>query len=99
MKTLIDVHSDRILGFTAFGPEAGELMGTVQLAMLAEQPYTILRDAAFAHPTMTEGLKALFARVSERAVNQEHKLEPGPADISGSGKGEMNQPISLQHEE
>ena len=87
MKTLIDVHSDRILGFTAFGPEAGELMGTVQLAMLAEQPYTILRDAAFAHPTMTEGLKALFGRVSERAVNQEHKLEPAaPADINGSGR-------------
>ena len=40
MKTLIDTHSDRILGFTAFGPEAGELMGTVQLAMLAGQPYT-----------------------------------------------------------
>lgn len=76
MKTLIDVHGDRILGFTAFGPQAGELMGTVQLAMLAELPYTILRDCAFAHPTMTEGLKALFARVSERAVNQELKIEP-----------------------
>lgn len=63
MKTLIDAHSDRILGFTAFGPEAGELMGTVQLAMLAGQPYTILRDAMFAHPTMTEGLKALFMGV------------------------------------
>ena len=35
-------------------------MGTVQLAMLAGVPYTILRDAMFAHPTMTEGLKALF---------------------------------------
>jgi pyruvate/2-oxoglutarate dehydrogenase complex dihydrolipoamide dehydrogenase (E3) component len=65
MKTLIDAHSDRILGFTAFGPEAGELMGTVQLAMLAGLPYTILRDAMFAHPTMTEGLKALFMSVPE----------------------------------
>lgn len=66
MKTLIDVNSDRILGFTAFGPEAGELMGTVHVTMLAEQPYTILRDAAFAHPTMTEGLKALFGRRKEQ---------------------------------
>jgi pyruvate/2-oxoglutarate dehydrogenase complex dihydrolipoamide dehydrogenase (E3) component len=65
MKTLIDVHSDRILGFTAFGPEAGELMGTVQLAMLAGQPYTVLRDAMFAHPTMTEGLKGLFMAVPQ----------------------------------
>jgi pyruvate/2-oxoglutarate dehydrogenase complex dihydrolipoamide dehydrogenase (E3) component len=66
MKTLVDAHSDRILGFMAFGPEAGELMGTVQLAMLTGQPYTILRDAMFAHPTMAEGLKALFMAVPER---------------------------------
>ncbi len=66
MKTLIDADSDRILGFTGFGPEAGELMGTVQLAMLAGIPYTTLRDAMFAHPTMTEGLKALFMAVPQR---------------------------------
>jgi pyruvate/2-oxoglutarate dehydrogenase complex dihydrolipoamide dehydrogenase (E3) component len=65
MKTLVDAQSDRILGFTAFGPEAGELMGTVQAVMLAGQPYTLLRDAVFAHPTMTEGLKSLFAGVQQ----------------------------------
>lgn len=70
MKTLIDTRSDRILGFTAFGPEAGELMGTVQLAMLAGLPYTLLRDAMFAHPTMTEGLKALFMAVPQRFEDQ-----------------------------
>jgi pyruvate/2-oxoglutarate dehydrogenase complex dihydrolipoamide dehydrogenase (E3) component len=75
MKTLIDAHSDRILGFTAFGPEAGELMGTVQLAMLAGLPYTILRDAMFAHPTMTEGLKALFINVPERLENYANQLQ------------------------
>jgi pyruvate/2-oxoglutarate dehydrogenase complex dihydrolipoamide dehydrogenase (E3) component len=74
MKTLIDAHSDRILGFTAFGPEAGELMGTVQLAMLAGLPYTTLRDAMFAHPTMTEGLKALFMSVPERQENHAEQL-------------------------
>ena len=73
MKVLIDTHSDHILGFTALGPEAGELMGTVQLAMLAQQPYTILRDAMFAHPTMTEGLKALFMAVPQRLDN--HHVE------------------------
>ncbi len=75
MKTLVDAHSDRILGFTAFGPEAGELMGTVQLAMLAGQPYTILRDIMFAHPTMTEGLKALFMAVPERLENHAEQLQ------------------------
>ncbi len=75
MKTLIDAHSDRILGFTAFGSEAGELMGTVQLAMLAGQPYTLLRDAMFAHPTMTEGLKALFAAVPQRQENHAEQIQ------------------------
>ena len=75
MKTLIDAHTDRILGFTAFGPEAGELMGTVQLAMLAGLPYTALRDAMFAHPTMTEGLKALFMGVPQRLKNDAEQLQ------------------------
>jgi pyruvate/2-oxoglutarate dehydrogenase complex dihydrolipoamide dehydrogenase (E3) component len=66
MKVIIDAHSDRILGFAAFGPEAGELMSNVQVAMLAKQPYTLLRDAVFAHPTMTEGLGPLFARVPKQ---------------------------------
>jgi pyruvate/2-oxoglutarate dehydrogenase complex dihydrolipoamide dehydrogenase (E3) component len=75
MKTLIDANSDRILGFTAFAPEAGELMGTVQLAMLAGLPYTILRDAMFAHPTMTEGLKALFMNVPQHLENHADQLQ------------------------
>jgi pyruvate/2-oxoglutarate dehydrogenase complex dihydrolipoamide dehydrogenase (E3) component len=66
MKVLIDAHSDRILGFAAFGPEAGELMANVQVAMLAGAPYTLLRDAVFTHPTMSEGLGMLFARVPKR---------------------------------
>jgi pyruvate/2-oxoglutarate dehydrogenase complex dihydrolipoamide dehydrogenase (E3) component len=79
MKTIVDAHSDRILGFTAFGPEAGELMGTVQTAMLAGAPYTVLREAVFAHPTMTEGLKGLFAAVPERAGDRAGKVEPAHA--------------------
>jgi pyruvate/2-oxoglutarate dehydrogenase complex dihydrolipoamide dehydrogenase (E3) component len=75
MKTLIAEDSDRILGFTAFGPEAGELMGTVQLAMLADVPYTVLRDAMFAHPTMTEGLKALFMAVPQRLAIHTEQIQ------------------------
>jgi hypothetical protein len=41
-------------------------MGNVQVAMLARQPYTLLRDAVFTHPTMTEGLVPLFARVPKQ---------------------------------
>ena len=90
MKTLIDAHSDRILGFTAFGPEAGELMGTVQLAMLAGLPYTILRDAMFAHPTMTEGLKALFMSVPQQLENHAERA-PTRANVRGLSRRLMRQ--------
>ena len=68
MKALIDGRSDRILGFTMFGPEAGEVMAVVQTAMLAGMPYTGLRDAILAHPTMAEGLRNLFSAVPPSAA-------------------------------
>jgi pyruvate/2-oxoglutarate dehydrogenase complex dihydrolipoamide dehydrogenase (E3) component len=63
MKALVDARGDRILGFTMFGSEAGEVMAVVQTAMLAGMPYTGLRDAILAHPTMAEGLRGLFSEV------------------------------------
>ena len=66
MKAVVDAASDRILGFTMFGAEAGEVMAVVQTAMLAGMPYTGLRDAIIAHPTMAEGLGALFSNIPPR---------------------------------
>lgn len=63
MKALIDTKSDLILGFTAFGEDAGAIMAPVQVAMLTGLPYTILRDMIFPHPTMAEGLITLFSEV------------------------------------
>jgi pyruvate/2-oxoglutarate dehydrogenase complex dihydrolipoamide dehydrogenase (E3) component len=63
IKALI-ADDNRILGFTAFGAEASELMAAVESAMLGNLPYTILRNGIFAHPTTAEGLTALFANVS-----------------------------------
>jgi len=63
LKALIDAESDRILGFTAVAADAGELLATVQTAILAQLPYTALRDAIFTHPTMSEGLIVLLAAV------------------------------------
>jgi pyruvate/2-oxoglutarate dehydrogenase complex dihydrolipoamide dehydrogenase (E3) component len=60
MKALIEADGDGILGFTMIGPEAGEVMAVVQMAMLAGLPYTALRDAILTHPTMAEGLNSLF---------------------------------------
>jgi pyruvate/2-oxoglutarate dehydrogenase complex dihydrolipoamide dehydrogenase (E3) component len=64
MKVLVNKNDDRIRGFTMVGADAGEVMAVVQTAMLADMPFTKLRDVAIlAHPTMAEGLGFLFAQV------------------------------------
>ena len=60
MKALIG-SDDRILGFTVFGVDGGEIMSAVQIAMIGGLPYTALRDAVLAHPTLMEGLIVLFS--------------------------------------
>jgi pyruvate/2-oxoglutarate dehydrogenase complex dihydrolipoamide dehydrogenase (E3) component len=49
------------------GTEAGEVVAAVQTAMLDGLPYTVLRDAILAHPTMAEGLNSLFAAIPAAA--------------------------------
>ena len=61
IKALIGATDDAILGFSAFGQSAGELMATVQLAMSAKLSYTAVRDSIFTHPTYSEGLVYLFS--------------------------------------
>jgi pyruvate/2-oxoglutarate dehydrogenase complex dihydrolipoamide dehydrogenase (E3) component len=63
MKVLVGAKDDRILGFTMIGSEAGEVMAAIQTAMLADLPYTRLRDAVIAHLTVAEGLGPLFESV------------------------------------
>jgi pyruvate/2-oxoglutarate dehydrogenase complex dihydrolipoamide dehydrogenase (E3) component len=65
LKALIDPNDNRILGFTMIGPEAGEVMAVVEMAMLAGFPYTVLRDAILTHPTMAEGLNVLFSAIKQ----------------------------------
>jgi hypothetical protein len=49
------------------GSEAGEVMAVVQTAMLADLPFTKLRDAVIAHLTMAEGLGPLLSNVAQLA--------------------------------
>jgi len=69
LKALVATDSDRILGFTAFAVEGGETMSSVQIAIIAGLPYTALRDAALTHPTLAEGIGALFS--SEPSVQNQ----------------------------
>jgi pyruvate/2-oxoglutarate dehydrogenase complex dihydrolipoamide dehydrogenase (E3) component len=61
LKAVVDAGSGQILGFAALGLEGGEIMAIVQVAMMGRLPYTALRDAVFAHPTLAESLNNLFA--------------------------------------
>jgi pyruvate/2-oxoglutarate dehydrogenase complex dihydrolipoamide dehydrogenase (E3) component len=63
LKALLSTSDDRILGFTAFGVGAGEMLAPVQVVMTAGLPYTVLRDTILIHPTLSEGFVALFSSV------------------------------------
>ena len=59
IKVVIDVKTNQILGCAILSIEAGEMLGTVQTAMIAGLPFTALRDAVLSHPTMVEGFNNL----------------------------------------
>lgn len=61
LKALVEIEGERILGFTALGVGAAEIMTSVQIAMSAGLPYAALRDAVLTHPTLVEGLIPLFS--------------------------------------
>jgi pyruvate/2-oxoglutarate dehydrogenase complex dihydrolipoamide dehydrogenase (E3) component len=61
MKAIVDADSNQILGAAVLGIEGGEIMAMLQLAMMGHLPFTALREATFAHPTLAESLNNLFA--------------------------------------
>lgn len=66
MKAIVDADTDQILGCAILGMEGGEIMAMIQIAMMGRVPYTALRDAVFAHPTLAESLNTLFSNVEQR---------------------------------
>lgn len=60
LKAIIDAGTNQILGAAILGIEGGEVMSMLQLAMMGRLPYTVLREATFAHPTLAESLNNLF---------------------------------------
>jgi pyruvate/2-oxoglutarate dehydrogenase complex dihydrolipoamide dehydrogenase (E3) component len=66
MKAVVDAETGQILGCAVLGVEGGEIMAMIQIAMLGKMPYTALRNAVFAHPTLAESLNTLFSSVEAR---------------------------------
>ncbi|KAJ5947387.1 hypothetical protein N7466_000402 [Penicillium verhagenii] len=60
MKAVVDQDTGLILGFSCLGIEGGEIMSSVQVAMIGNVPYQKLRDAVLAHPTLAESLNNIW---------------------------------------
>lgn len=63
MKAVVDANTKQILGCAVLGIEGGELMAMFEIAMIGHLPYTTLKDAIFAHPTLAESLNNLFMTI------------------------------------
>lgn len=61
LKAVVHAETERILGFAALGYEGGELASLVQVAMMGDLPYPVLREAIFPHPGLAEALNNLFS--------------------------------------
>jgi pyruvate/2-oxoglutarate dehydrogenase complex dihydrolipoamide dehydrogenase (E3) component len=67
LKALVEIEGENILGFTALGVGAGEIIASVQIAMTSRPPYTTLHDSILTHPTLVEGLIPLFSSSASKA--------------------------------
>jgi pyruvate/2-oxoglutarate dehydrogenase complex dihydrolipoamide dehydrogenase (E3) component len=66
MKAVVDAETSQILGVAVLGIEGGEIMSQLQVAMMGKIPYTVLREAVFAHPTLAESLNNLFGHFQDK---------------------------------
>ena len=63
MKVVIDAGTDQILGARIVCSGGGEIIHALYMLMLAKAPYTLLKQAVYVHPTLTEGLFRLIESV------------------------------------
>jgi pyruvate/2-oxoglutarate dehydrogenase complex dihydrolipoamide dehydrogenase (E3) component len=60
MKAVVNPETKKILGVTVLGPEGGEIMSVLQMAMEGDVTYDRIRYCVFAHPLYSESLNNLF---------------------------------------
>lgn len=60
MKAVVNANDDKLLGVAILGPEGGEIMSVLQMAMLGGMTATQLREMVFAHPLYSESINNLF---------------------------------------
>lgn len=65
MKAVVDAKTKKILGATVLGPEGGEIMSVLQMAMEGGITYDRIRYCVFAHPLYSESLNNLFMTIED----------------------------------
>jgi pyruvate/2-oxoglutarate dehydrogenase complex dihydrolipoamide dehydrogenase (E3) component len=65
MKAIVDPDTKKILGAAVLGPEGGEIMTVLQMAMLGDITYDRIRFCVFAHPLYSESLNNLFMALED----------------------------------
>jgi pyruvate/2-oxoglutarate dehydrogenase complex dihydrolipoamide dehydrogenase (E3) component len=70
MKAIVDAETNQILGCAILGMEGGEVMTVLQVAMMGNLPYTVIRDGIFAHPTLAESLNNLFMAMDGQGLHE-----------------------------
>ena len=63
LKAVAAADSGKILGCALHCASAGEVVNTVAMAMREGRDHTFFRDMIFTHPSMSEALNDLFARI------------------------------------
>jgi dihydrolipoamide dehydrogenase len=66
MKAIVDADTKQILGAAVIGEQGGELMSMLEIAMMGNITYDVLRNAVFAHPLYAESLNNLFMKLDEK---------------------------------
>lgn len=61
IKIIIDAKTDKMLGGAILATEGGEVMASLEIAILADLTFTFLKDGMYAHPTIVEGFNQLVA--------------------------------------
>lgn len=68
MKIIVDADTDQILGASILGTGGDEVIHSILGMMYARAPYSVLRQAMFIHPTVSELVPTMLGEL--RAVTQ-----------------------------
>jgi len=68
LKVILDPQSERVLGASIVGPEAGELIHIFVVLMQAGATARAIVDAQFVHPAFAEGVQSLLMKLERYAL-------------------------------